>query len=74
MSPLTRVLDPYEEGPMQTVPFTALPNIARTGVDLTLHGQRGSVIAVVSFTPDEVRELQRQLGAAMDQLRPVVRP
>ena len=56
---------------MQTVPFVALANVQRTGVDLTLRGQRGSVIATVTFSAEEARELQRQLGVAIYQLRPV---
>ena len=55
---------------MSTVPFTVLPSLDGATVDVTLYGPRGSVTAVVPFTPAEARELQRQIGVAIFQLRP----
>jgi hypothetical protein len=46
---------------MQTVPFLALSDPERDAVHLTLFGKRGSMIARVTFTLAEARQLRSQL-------------
>lgn len=53
---------------MHKLPFTALASLQAPTVDLTLFGARGSIIATVTFTEAEARELQRQLGVALYDL------